>query len=134
MYINFTKYTFDECIRRLFGELSNYNHLNSDEPINNDIPPLDSSTPINSNHETQGKPHSHCSSWTHQQVIEWATQKNINSLILEALQPCDGRILTQLKRMLDNAPEFFYQAIATKVVVSLREIAIFTYELDKLFR
>ena len=74
------------------------------------------------------------SNWSELQVIEWAKNLNINNSIIEDLKPCNGKILNQLFKILITAPEFFYCALTAKNRINLRDVAVFTSELEILFK
>jgi hypothetical protein len=70
---------------------------------------------------------------TEEQVIDWAKKNEINSLILNNIQGCNGKILNQLFFIQKDAPEFFYTSITKQENISIKEVAIFTYKLKELF-
>lgn len=72
--------------------------------------------------------------WNESEVEEWIRMKKIDISILDDLRPCDGRILNQLYKILTTAPEFFYCALTAKNKISLRDVAVFTSELESLFK
>ena len=72
--------------------------------------------------------------WNESDVEEWIRMKKIDISILDDLRPCDGRILNQLYKILTTAPEFFYCALTAKNKISLRDVAVFTSELESLFK
>lgn len=71
--------------------------------------------------------------WEENVVEQWFKDKNINISIFNDLKPCNGKILNQLLKMMKTAPEFFYCALTKNTQINLRDVAIFTYELEQLF-
>ena len=71
--------------------------------------------------------------WEESVVEQWFKDKNLNISIFNDLKPCNGKILNQLRKMMKTAPEFFYCALTKNTQINLREVAIFTYELEQLF-
>jgi hypothetical protein len=73
--------------------------------------------------------------WNQEEVENWFKEKNINQDIINNLRPCDGKILHQTYEIMIDAPEFLFSSIAASdKKVSTRDIAIFAYELKKLFK
>ena len=70
--------------------------------------------------------------WTENDVEKWFRDKNVNKDILDNVLPCNGKLLNQLHKMKQEAPEFFYNSITSKKNIPTREVAIFTLELDSL--
>ncbi len=71
--------------------------------------------------------------WKEKDVEKWFKDEAINVLILEDLRPCDGLILNQLFEILKTSPDFFYSALTAKNKINLRDVAVFTYKLKRLF-
>lgn len=75
--------------------------------------------------------------WTESQVLKWFTEKRIDPAIVKNVSPCDGRVLYELFLIKHETPEFFYKSVGFAAnsfkSPSLREIALFSYELKKLF-
>ncbi len=72
--------------------------------------------------------------WTESDVENWIKDKNVNKDILDNVLPCNGKLLNQLYKMKQEAPEFFYNSITSKKSIPTREVAMFTLELDNLFK
>ena len=72
--------------------------------------------------------------WTEADVEKWFNKNNINISIFEDLKPCDGKILHHLYKILTTAPEFFYCALTSKNKISLRDVAVFTFQIEILFK
>ena len=71
--------------------------------------------------------------WTEWQVRQWAIEKKFNQKLVESIMPCDGKVLEQYYMMMRNVPEFFFNSLNTKGLVSLRDSGYFASELKKLF-
>ena len=113
-------------MRRLIKEVDNLNVSKSvvlKEKNAEYKPDLEAIQPINTPAE-----------WTENQVEKWSIEKKILKDILENILPCNGKILNQLYNIKVEAPEFFYKSISSNKVLPTREIAIFTLELDILFK
>lgn len=72
--------------------------------------------------------------WTQKDVEKWLKDKHISPVIARNLLPCDGQILNQLYLMQSQAPDYFYKMINTNTNIPIREIAVFTLELKKIFQ
>ena len=128
IYIDYTKYSFEECSSRLQKELKNYDPVNvlttvsnNSSAVKKDIENISAPTKIIT------------SSWTQDQVVDYFKSKKVNDLIIENLMPCDGRLLDQLYRTLKEVPEFFHSILRADSKASLRDIVFFTTELRQLF-
>jgi hypothetical protein len=72
--------------------------------------------------------------WSESDVEKWLDEKKIHRVICENVKPSDGKILSQLYLMQNSAPEFFYSSISSNdKKLATREVALFAYELKKLF-
>jgi hypothetical protein len=72
--------------------------------------------------------------WSETQVENWTKQKKIiNDVIIQNILPCDGKILAQIYKIQKQAPEYFYNSISGKNTISLKDAAVFAYELETLF-
>ncbi len=176
IFVNFTRYEYSECIRRLNVELqavqnfaklqkaasdlkenpalsaskdenSMYkividNFLNKETSKNekkNEITPptvefisqLESKVPIKKNKSIKEL------DWSEVEVEKWCKEKLIHPNIENHLKPCNGKLLYEFFLIKNESPDFFYRQIAinkssTKPVL-IRDIAIFTLELKKIF-
>jgi hypothetical protein len=124
IFVNFTKYPFDECMRRLNLELGKTAHAFGDSADavspNQVVLPVAAKTAQDS-----------VENWSSEKVREWFVQNKIHSDLLNALVPCSGEILQQLCDMRSEAPEFFFQAMSKKNG-DLREILHLSSCLKKL--
>ena len=130
------KYDFEECIRRLCHEIDS---VKADEGKKKKIKKYEDSRIPKPNKTEEKKAELAVEAeekWTQTDVEKWFGENNLNLKILEQLRPCDGKLLKQLHLMSNNAAEFFYQSLASSssVKLSLRDMAVFVYELNALFK
>ncbi|CAF0894381.1 unnamed protein product [Brachionus calyciflorus] len=116
IFVNFMKYSFEECIQRLEGEINTI--TNKEVSINKN-----------------GNEKKSISSWDESQVNEWFINNKIDMKIYEKFLPFNGVILQQLYEMRRDAPEFYYQSIKFKDTeqIDLNSIMNFTHLLKTLF-
>ena len=133
IFIDFNKYEFAECVRRLKKELASTNGV--DISHNNYVQkPFNISNPAAFvEPQMNSKPTSAKNEWSEDQVSKWAEEKQFNQLILENILPCDGSLLEQMFHMYINSPEFFYGSLNVNGKLNLKDTALFTRELKKLF-
>ena len=112
IYVDFNKYSYDECLKRVKHELKNIFEISELSLPNKHGLSEDKSI----------------ENWTEIQVSEWFKNKKINCSICENLLPCDGQTLKQLFEIMKNAPEFFYFSISFDKQVPLRDVAYFAKE------
>jgi hypothetical protein len=133
IFINFLKYSYEECIKRLKHEVNS--HLPKE---NQHIEP----TVVNL-HSTQthlpasiSKNPSVLSSerLTEAQVGELFISNNIDNDIVSYLSPCEGLVLKQLYDMKKNDLPFYNQSIKSiSDNINLKSILKFSTFLDKIF-
>jgi hypothetical protein len=131
IYIDYTKYSFEECSSRLQKELKNFHDFNtySTSVFNNK--PFDKKEIL----KTRNLPKQILvSSWSQDQVLKHFKSKKVNDKIMKNLMPCDGQLLEQLYITLKEVPEFFHSILRSDSRASLRDIVKFTAELRQLFK
>ncbi len=109
IYIDFTKYSFEECSSRLQKELKNIHDdhtalstmSNKSAAIKKELENKSIASPSTA---TMSR------SWSQEQVINYFKSKNINDSIIEIL-PCDGMLLEHLYQTLEKAPEFLFKQL-----------------------
>ncbi|RNA26411.1 hypothetical protein BpHYR1_028759 [Brachionus plicatilis] len=111
IFINFTKYTFDECMKRVWREIQNV----KTEPV--------------LKLEEKGVP---VEKWNEGQVKEWFQVNGLNESIRIFFEPCNGVILKQIYEMRRDAPEFFYQSFRG-LNLDMNSILNFTHKLKAIF-
>ncbi|CAF0818823.1 unnamed protein product [Brachionus calyciflorus] len=117
IYVNFTKFDFDVCMKSLSDEIVMY----SGEKKNYEAPV-----------EVVEKEIS-IDKWDDLKCKEWFESNGLNMNIYNNLTLCNGIILHQLYEMRCDAPEFFYQMLKNFEGVDMNSILNFTYFLKKLF-
>jgi arsenate reductase-like glutaredoxin family protein len=128
IFINFTKYEFEECLRRLSNEIvalsptkkaqvSTRSSIKAIEPKIKEINGL-------------------MEQMNESSVKEWLETNKIDSKICDYLcnGPCDGEVLLQLYEIKKRSPEFYDQSLRQIEGLSIISIARFSAALEKLFR
>lgn len=118
IFINFTKYSYEDSIRRLLNEIAFYLYPSSIL--------LDQKKDIS-------KESSKIEQWSEQEVAEWFKNNNLNISIFENLQPCTGAILKEMHFMKKNSSDFFYKTLKEIEDLRLNSIISFSSRLEKLF-
>jgi hypothetical protein len=142
MFINFMKYDFKECIRRLKNEIDNINNINdnkqndSKKEISNKINEDENQNNNSRSNDNQVVLNEKLLLMTESDVDEWLVSKQFKSSIVNSISPCNGKILYQMWSILQTCPEFFYTAMRSdsENVIGLKDLASFAYELNCLFR
>ncbi|RMZ96525.1 hypothetical protein BpHYR1_008771 [Brachionus plicatilis] len=100
IFVNFSKYPFDECIKRLKLEI--------DEQICEDkkIAAKSESVPNKINESDKS-----LENWTNEDVKEWLIESDIHVDIASQFNHFDGELLTQLIKVYKTSPEYFYSSI-----------------------
>ena len=128
IYIDFTRYEFEECITRVKKELKQ--HLSSSNFKENSVS-LENSNNNNINKKNVGR--GLVEKWNEKDVETWLSKNSIHSIIVGNILPCNGKVLIQLYNMEQKAPEFFYSSISSNGQINTREIALFSLCLKELF-
>ena len=143
MFINFKKYDWEECIRRLMVEVKNaYGEANSHERepkltdkenststhskteetknIRDEF--KETSENVNENQQLHSNSLARLSKektkkilkWTENDALNWFNEKKFSPNLVENLKPnVNGKILFQMYHILLNTPEFFYTSLRT---------------------
>ncbi len=123
IFVNFMKYSFDECIRRLKSEVDsklgagstpNANSSNNNVPAKND-----------------GKKDPE--TLTQEEITEWFNTNKIDQKIVAYLDVCDGMVLKQLFDMKHTNPQFYDQSLSKIEGINMMAILKFNAALEKLF-
>jgi hypothetical protein len=135
--VNFTKYDFDECIRRLKSELDNVlKRTNTGDQVRVSDVSLELKKTAAACQQEQALqtvlPAANIENWNDTKVEEWFVEKNLSPYILEKIRPCDGRILKQLLILKKEAPEFFYSSLVSEKI-DLNTLLVFSMNLENLF-
>ena len=119
IYIDFSKYSFEECSSRLQKELKNFEHDTVLSAVSNN------SSAVKIEIKSCAR------SLTQDQIVEYLKSKNANGSIILNLMPCDGDLLEQLFRTLKAATEFFHSTLRADSKTSLRDIVFFYQCIEK---
>ena len=117
IYVNFTKYGFEECVSKLEREIKLI--VNNDKPL---------TEKINISKKNTQK-------WNEIQVKEWFEKNELDKKIFERFSPFDGIILKQLFEIRRDAPEFYFQSfkVNDQEQISYNSILKFTHYLKNIF-
>lgn len=141
IFVNFTKYSFSDCIQTLKKELNMVTEKAADsndstkQPSTQLIPTSSSQTkpksPVNTTTEAGYSP----KNWCKEEVADWLKSNEINQEIVDAYSNIDGETLNQIYLMERRAPEFFYQLLVSETNNKIKtvDIAFFMAKLAKLF-
>ena len=135
IFVNFTRYSYDECIRRLRSELKTTHKALTSAPSSSADLQLQSSGPVSSQPTRTTTTNPHASAilgWSESNVFEWFEKNALNRQIIKAIGKCNGVVLHQLYEMKNEAPQFFYQSLKTDQV-DLDALMMFVFHLKQLF-
>lgn len=113
IYINFVKYDFEECCKRLRKEIES-NHSNEIDHV-----AIDDFKPEKMNYE---------------QVNDWLSRNKIDSLLIDYLGKCDGHELKELFEIKQTDRQFYNQSLNYIPNLKLMSIVKFNAALEKLFK
>lgn len=138
IFINFKKYDFEECTKRLSFELS---HIFGSQSVERSLSNLTikeevkTSKTSNQTIPTETKKEVNKQDWTESDVEKWFIETKINSKIYDYLKPMNGQILHSLYKVLRNSPDFFYNTIRSDCAekMNLKDIAYFSSNLESIF-
>lgn len=124
IFINFVKYDFDECMRRLKAELKVAN-AEQNQPAGGE----NLTDPRSDSEESDV-----VENWDEKSVKSWLKENKISIALAKRLMPCTGAELRQMYELKKSAPEFYYQILnSKKSLKSLKEIFHFSESLNNLF-
>jgi len=116
IFVNFMKYDFEECIKRLKLEINS----------------IKDGTKIKASNSSKGLSDS-AKNWTEARAKEWFIQNGLSLLILEHFKPCDGKILKQMYDTKSKAYEFYFKSLSEIKKIEYKHIFAFSACLDELF-
>ena len=124
MIVNFTKYSFEECSKRLQSELSKL------------VPSNEASFKKISVQQTSAVPNTiqAIENWSVAEVQNWLVKSNTNEKIKAVLENFDGVMLSDLNSIRITAPDYFYEAISKNNNVDLFSVVKFNREFKILFQ
>jgi hypothetical protein len=119
IFVNFLKYDFEECMKRLKNELDNIpkNSLNA----------LSENLTINDKTNVQV---SITEKSSEKDVEEWFRSENLSIDIYNLLKP-NGEILKEYFLLKSNAPDYYYRTL--EKTTDLRSALVFSSKLNNLF-
>ena len=124
IYVDFSKYSFDESINRLKKEinqsLSIKNVLNDAITKNQKSEMLSQQTSL--------------SEWNKEMINNWLLENDIDSLIQAKLKNFNGEMLLELNELKKSAPDYFYNSFSSHVKPELESLIKFTCCLKKLLK
>ena len=120
IYIDTTKYEFDECIKRLVKELDNL--IGSENGTDIKKPT------VIENNKTKLR------NWSQLQVKKWLNEKNFHLDIISSLNNSNGVILYKIFEMYTKMPQFVCKKLVNESnnELKLTDVAYFIFELEKL--
>jgi hypothetical protein len=124
MFVNFTKYSFEECSKRLQNEIGKIVEGNSNKYQKVNAKQTVGAPAITQNIE----------SWSITQVNEWLNKNDTIDTIKETLKNFNGSMLSELNSIRSTAPDYFYEAISRNNTVDLFSIVKFSREFKTLFQ
>jgi small nuclear ribonucleoprotein (snRNP)-like protein len=124
MFVNFKKYSFEECSKRLQSELSKLS-LSSDESFKKISVQQTSAVP----NKIQA-----VDNWSVADVQNWLVKNNTNEKIRGVLENFDGQMLSDLNSIRLTAPDYFYDAISKNNTIDLFAVVKFNREFKALFQ
>ena len=124
MFVNFTKYSFEECSKRLQNELSKL--VPSNEASFKKISVQQTSTVPNTIQAIEN--------WSVADVQKWLVKNDINEKIKAVLENFDGPMLSDLNSIRITAPAYFYEVISEKNKIDLFSVVKFNREFKILFQ
>jgi hypothetical protein len=122
IFVNFKKYPFEECMRRLMVELRPI----SEQPIKNEVFPT--TTNIIKPEQIDLK------NWSVDDVQSWCSKYKFNSDIRKMVREFNGELLIQLNEIKKQSSDYFYTSISHNNKIDLISVVYFTNEFQKLFK
>lgn len=145
IFVDFSKYSFDEAMSRLKKELSqifNQELLTTQTistQLTTSIKPdqtqqLQSTNMIvNGTGETKPVENMTVKQWDNAKVKKWLSEIAVDRSISSELRNFDGEMLEELNSIREKASEYFYKSISKNYQVDLSQVTRFSKQLRKLF-
>ena len=147
IFVDFSKYSFDEAMSRLKKELSQIfnQELLTTQTISNQlttsIKPDQTqqlqSTNMIVNGTGETKPVENMTvtvkQWDNAKVKKWLSEIAVDRSISNELRNFDGEMLEELNSIREKASEYFYKSISKNNQVDLSQVTRFSKQLRKLF-
>jgi hypothetical protein len=127
IFIHLMKYTFEECMKRLFAEITNVTHKEELSTIRMSEAPSRA-------YQSASKMNNAAIKWTQSQVKDWLEKKVGNQKLIKMMSEFDGTLLRQICVVRKEAPEYFYAEMKNTYKLDFFEVLKFTSELDNEFK
>lgn len=88
IFVNFKKYPYDECLRRLKEEIRSYNVKSLNEKPNIETQPLRPN--IETTTLTTTAESKNVKNWSNNDVLEWFRANKVNEIIIDAFKTYTG--------------------------------------------
>ena len=137
IFVNFMKYEFSECMRRLLTELKPYNEIPEKRAESEKTVAKEESKKIElKTFEQKPKIKNPIQDWNENDVSKWMNSKLIHPIIAENLKGSNGNILYEIFLIKEEFPQYYYQSIASTSngLLTIKEIALFNHELKSLLQ
>ena len=126
IFIDFTKYAFDESFNRLLKQIQ----LNNKTCTSNPLPEMKNIKIEIKESTNRGDS---AQNWSPDDVSDWFHSHELH-LLHDSLKPIDGSTLHQLYELKVYTPEFFFKALTKNDGIDVKSIAVFSNQLIKLFK
>ena len=120
IFVNYLKYDFDECMKRLKNELDNLHKNSLNSPSENLTINDKKSVQVSITEKSSEK-----------DVEEWFRLENLSINIYNLLKPCNGEILKEYFLLKSNAPDYYYRTL--EKTSDLRSALLFSSKLNNIF-
>ena len=124
IFVNFTKYSFEECSKRLQSEILKLTTDNKKTFEKVTMKPM-STAPTKSNL---------VENWSTIEVQDWLNQIDINQDIKAIFKNFNGKMLSNLNSIRLSAPDYFYDAVSKNNTIDLFSVVKFNEEYLNLFQ
>jgi hypothetical protein len=149
IFVNFTRYEYDECIRRLNNEIQPLLKATRKSSAQPAQPNAEIRAEVDTSTKDSGRTDEakdaaadsgiyEASSWDAGEVQSWLAEAGVHPLIRDHLNNCHGGHLHELFEMKLKAADYFFCfigscAAASGRACSLKDILAFAFHLDELF-
>jgi hypothetical protein len=134
IFVNFKKYEFDECMRRLQGEIKQHYKEKEPQASSTSVKHQSSQVKFGAEHEKEEEDTGESvQNWDTHKLNKWFEDKDLAQSLKDYLQKCDGKLLHQFYDMKAKAPEFYYQSMNKIANDDVMVIMQFSQCLDDLF-
>ena len=133
IFVNFTKYEYEECIRRLLNEINPVLELENVDLVKKDEPKK-TAIKIDQPDGNLTSLFDDTLQWSAEDLDDWLADKPVSEFARRSLKNCTGNLLHEMVLIKREAPEFFYSFLAGKMKsFRLKDILELAFELEILF-